>query len=813
MSSTEEAETVVGKPDNKAARPRSLTKNGGVTGPQNLTLNTHKAGMEGLDTEKINEIIKNASEGSRFYQYKQKCQQRLDVKLSQIKQAAASFTEDQIKKATLQMDQLMKELELGRDLTHTIVHVDMDMFYAAIEMRDDPTLKNKPMAVGGMGMLSTSNYAARKFGVRAAMPGFIGKKLCPDLVLVPPNFTKYKQASKEIQEIFAEYDANFSPMSLDEAYLDITEYMQKNASHYGVETFEGFEDGNLAEAIVAEMRQKITVKTQLTASAGIAPNTRLAKVCSDMNKPNGQFYLPPDRQQILEFVSALPIRKVCGIGNVTEQQLQALDITVCSHLLEKRGLLKLLFSDISYNSFISIALGLGHTTLETWTEKDRKSISTETTFRGTADRKTLFRLTDELCQELADEMEQKDILGKVFTLKLKTTDFQTKTRAQTLPDATRAYDVMFSCAKRLLQHEMDASVQPLSLRLLGVRMSTLMNSSELGPHHQPTLTQMFLQSTQPKTKSCNKASHVEKLVHDVSVSTVDRRSAFEDIQRAGDKTPSCKDVSSASASVLQTNDMIAENMKNTDDSDKHLSVVCCTTQPGETSDNLKIVNYECPVCGNEIKATNLADFNVHIDSCLETDSTSRSPLAKPHEKGKNTIDNRKYLKSSITSRHDIDKGKTIHRIPQIICSDSDVSDSMDEIWDIQNVHEQSFKPSDSCQDLSMNEVSEERCTEVLPDPLDEFLCPVCEQKCFRDIGSLNKHVDECLNSNAISKILHQDASQSRQSSSSKISGFSKASHSSQSQPQISCKRKGNTSKKGKKKMRLGSNTLEKYFRS
>ena len=128
-------------------------------------------------------------------------------------------------RAIIESDKLLKELDQEFDFTRTIVHVDMDAFYAAVEMRDDPKLKNVPMAVGGNSMLSTSNYLARKFGVRAAMPGFIAKKLCPNLVIVPSHFDKYRAVSSEIRAIFKEYDPNFSPMSLDEAYLDLTEYL------------------------------------------------------------------------------------------------------------------------------------------------------------------------------------------------------------------------------------------------------------------------------------------------------------------------------------------------------------------------------------------------------------------------------------------------------------------------------------------------------------------------------------------------------------------------------------------------------------
>lgn len=146
-----------------------------------------------------------------------------------------------------------------RDLSRTIVHVDMDMFYAAVEMRDNPALRGVPMAVGGMGMLSTSNYAARKFGVRAAMPGFIAKKLCPNLVIVPGNMEKYAAVSEVVRGVFKEYDPNFAPMSLDEAYLDLTDLLAE---------LQSTDSQKSAWSLVEEMRQKIFERTQLTASAG-----------------------------------------------------------------------------------------------------------------------------------------------------------------------------------------------------------------------------------------------------------------------------------------------------------------------------------------------------------------------------------------------------------------------------------------------------------------------------------------------------------------------------------------------------------------
>uniref|UniRef100_A0A2K5VEJ0 DNA polymerase kappa n=1 Tax=Macaca fascicularis TaxID=9541 RepID=A0A2K5VEJ0_MACFA len=192
-----------------------------------MGLNDNKAGMEGLDKEKINKIIMEATKGSRFYGNELKKEKQVNQRIENMMQQKAEITSQQLRKAQLQVDRFAMELEQSRNLSNTIVHIDMDAFYAAVEMRDNPELKDKPIAVGSMSMLSTSNYHARRFGVRAAMPGFIAKRLCPQLIIVPPNFDKYRAVSKEVKEILADYDPNFMAMSLDEAYLNITKHLEE----------------------------------------------------------------------------------------------------------------------------------------------------------------------------------------------------------------------------------------------------------------------------------------------------------------------------------------------------------------------------------------------------------------------------------------------------------------------------------------------------------------------------------------------------------------------------------------------------------
>lgn len=197
-----------------------------------------------------------------------------------------------------------------------IIHIDMDCFYAAIEMRDNPDLNDKPIAVGGApntrGVLCTSNYIARKQGVRSAMSSAKAKMICPDLIILPVDMPKYRAASQEIRQIFFEYTNLVEPLSLDEAYLDVTHSNQCQ---------------NSATRMAEEIRQKIFVKCQLTASAGIAPNKFLAKVASVINKPNGQYVITP--QAVPEFVKTLSVKKIFGVGKVTAEKLAKFGITNC----------------------------------------------------------------------------------------------------------------------------------------------------------------------------------------------------------------------------------------------------------------------------------------------------------------------------------------------------------------------------------------------------------------------------------------------------------------------------------------------------
>lgn len=452
-----------------------------------MSINATKAGMEGLDKSAINAIIEEASKGSKFYEAKAKAQKRIDAKKEIMRHRLKSLGQEIIESANIKADKIIEDIQRTEsDTSHVIVHVDMDAFYAAVEERDDPSLKTGPMAVGSMGMLSTSNYLARKFGVRAGMPGFIGKKLCPNLKIVPTNFDKYRAVSAQVRQVFQEYDANFCPMSLDEAYLDLTDYLLTHPSRTPGE-------------VVHEMRQKIEERTTLTASAGISFNTMLAKISSDQNKPNGQHEIL-DESKAKEFVSTLPVRKVGGIGNVTEQLLQVLGVEKCQDILEHRGSILLLFSELSAVSFFRIALGIGSIDIADMAHRERKSMSTETTFKDTSDPQKLREICSDLCAELASDLQGESLQGRQVTVKIKTHKFAIKTKVSNLLQPTAKSEIICQTAFKILHSLMElCEEKPLTLRLLGVRMSELSDSAATehsSEVEQKSITNFF----QPQSK-------------------------------------------------------------------------------------------------------------------------------------------------------------------------------------------------------------------------------------------------------------------------------------------------------------------------
>ncbi|MEA3188649.1 MAG: polymerase [Chthoniobacter sp.] len=333
-----------------------------------------------------------------------------------------------------------------------IIHLDMDCFYAAIEVRDAPELRGKPVGVGGSrdrrGVLTTCSYEAREFGIRSAMPTFIALQKCPQLIVVPTRFDVYRRESQRIREIFHAFTETIEPLSLDEAYLDVSHLPYAPA------------------AVAAEIRDRIFDETQLTASAGIAPNKMLAKIASDLNKPNGQFELTPAGVQA--FMQALPVRKIWGIGAVSAEKLERRGIKTCGQLQRfSRVELHGMFGKFGLELF-ELCRGIDDRAVEP--HRERKSLSTERTFSENLT--TLFEceerlgeLHEELLRDLARTREPRRI-HKLF-VKLKFADFS-RTTAECVgeqPDLERF--------QNLLTQAFHRSGQSIRLMGLGVRFAQI----------------------------------------------------------------------------------------------------------------------------------------------------------------------------------------------------------------------------------------------------------------------------------------------------------------------------------------------------
>ncbi|KAI0854793.1 hypothetical protein F4860DRAFT_498350 [Xylaria cubensis] len=421
-----------------------------------------KAGQDKVDQAKVSEIIYNASKGSKFFNREEAKDKVLTQKIEQILTKKRRLEKLDLTRESRAADQLIVELEVSRDLTQRVVHIDCDAFYAAVEQLDRPELKDVPFAVGG-GVLTTCNYVARKFGCRSGMAGFVAKKLCPELLLIRPNFEKYSAKAHEIRDILADYDPRFESASIDEAYLNITEYC---AQH-----------NMTAEEAVQQMRDEIHEKTKITVSAGIAANAKLAKICSNFNKPNGQYSLPNDRNAIMTFMRDLPTRKVNGIGRVLERELQEIGIRTCGDIYPHRHLLRQLFGEKAYHFLLGCYLGMGRSQVQPAEEYERKSVGTESTFRDISDPTELRNKLRWTAEELEKDMRKAECKGRTLVLKVKLHTYEVFTRQVVLPKAIYQADDLYQYSLPILtklEHEMPH----MKLRLMGLRCTHLVSTKK-----------------------------------------------------------------------------------------------------------------------------------------------------------------------------------------------------------------------------------------------------------------------------------------------------------------------------------------------
>ncbi len=353
----------------------------------------------------------------------------------------------------------IEERDDREGMVRKIIHVDMDAFYASVEQRDNPELRGKPVAVGGSaarGVVAAASYEAREYGVRSAMPSVTAKRRCPDLVFVKPRFEVYRAVSAQIREIFAEHTDLIEPLSLDEAYLDVTENKQ------GIPA---------ATEIAQIIRNRIKEVTGLNASAGISYCKFLAKMASDLNKPNGQAVITPARGP--QFVAELPVKKFHGVGPATAAKMERLGIVTGADLREKSPEFLREHFGKSGGWYYRVSRGIDNRPVEP--NRERKSIGAEDTFDA-----DIFML-DQAKAEIAAlsakvwrSCEAKGLTGRTVTLKVKYADFQQITRSRTAEIPIRNDKDLESVASQLLT-PLFPTVK--GIRLLGVTLSSLMQSS------------------------------------------------------------------------------------------------------------------------------------------------------------------------------------------------------------------------------------------------------------------------------------------------------------------------------------------------
>lgn len=338
--------------------------------------------------------------------------------------------------------------------TRKIIHVDMDAFYASVEQMDNPELKGKPLAVGGSelrGVVSAASYEARKFGVRSAMSGVQAKRLCPELIFVRPRFDRYKEISKKIRAIFKDYTDLVEPVSLDEAYLDVTINKKGNPS---------------ATLIAQEIRKRIYEEVGLTASAGISVNKFVAKIASDYNKPNGQKTINPE--DVESFLESLDVKKFFGIGKVTAEKMYQLGIYTGADLKSKT----IEYLDEHFGKsgrhYFYLVRGISNSAVKP--NRTAKSVAAEHTFYTNLTSEVFMEeKLERIAEELSRRLKKHKISGKTVTLKIKYSDFTQQTRSKTFPYFISDKGLLFENAKELLYQEKMKD----SVRLLGISLVNL----------------------------------------------------------------------------------------------------------------------------------------------------------------------------------------------------------------------------------------------------------------------------------------------------------------------------------------------------
>lgn len=336
-----------------------------------------------------------------------------------------------------------------------IIHVDMDAFYASVEQRDNPELKGKPIAVGGGpegrgGVVATASYEARRFGVRSAMSSKKALLLCPEIIFIRPRFERYKEVSAHIRDIFSRYTSLIEPLSLDEAYLDVTDDRQGIGS---------------ALDIAKLIKQSIRDELQLTASAGVSVNKFLAKIASDLKKPDGLTFIGPSK--IEQFMESLPVEKFFGVGKVTAEKMKRLGLHTGGDL--KKLTQEFLVHHFGKSGYFFYKIVRGIDDRPVQPERETKSVGSEDTFPfDLTDVEDMHMELEKIASAVVKRLQRHQLEGRTITLKIKFHNFKTITRSHSYPDPTQDRNIILDTVKQLLAH---VDLENKRVRLLGISLS------------------------------------------------------------------------------------------------------------------------------------------------------------------------------------------------------------------------------------------------------------------------------------------------------------------------------------------------------
>ncbi|KAA6410658.1 MAG: DNA polymerase kappa subunit [Lasallia pustulata] len=556
-----------------------------------------KAGQDSVDQQKVSEIIYNASKGSKYFNNEEVKDKNLTQKIDRILSRKRQLERIDLASDLRRADEYIAELELSRDLSQTVVHIDCDAFYAAVEELDRPDLKNVPMAVGN-GVLTTCNYHARKFGCRSGMAGFVAMKLCPTLICLPLNFAKYTAKAQEVREILADYDPRFESASIDEAYMNITQYCEDN--HMS------------PEDVVTQLRKEVAEKTKITISAGIAANAKIAKIASNRNKPNGQFRVANDRTTILAFMRDLPTRKVNGVGRVFERELDAIGVKTCGDIYSQRAYLSKLFGEKAFQFLMQCYLGLGRTRIQPAEEYERKSVGTETTFRDMSGRTELREKLRWVAEELEKDLARTQFKGRTLVLKVKLHTYEVLTRQVVLPKAVHMADDLYNFALPIMS-KLEREIPGMKLRLMGLRCTHLVSMKKsgidfFGLRRQNPFPEGDPQHTSPRRTASTAAAN-EDVEWEVWPEEEFEAAARQERQDEMNEM----ELLSQEDQVPSPNDLEEANRRH-----KHGREILPNPSPKkEVKPKVEAEEefWDCPICARPQAADDKA-FNAHIDFCL-----------------------------------------------------------------------------------------------------------------------------------------------------------------------------------------------------